>query len=132
MAIVPDPAAAYELLITSRSAPGAARFIATVDGAALLRRTLRGHELEEAVGLAIGNQRVVRLQQVPAGEEADDAMSAVRIAGTIWQFRARAPAAVRSHLPDVVLIVGTLVACFVATSVFFWTKSRTRLAEIDA
>ena len=131
MTVVPDPAAAYELLVTSRSDAAGVRFIGTVDGAALLRRTLRGHDLEEAVGLEIGSQRVVHLTQAPAGEGDDAATSAIRIAGTMWQFRVRGPEAVRSRLADVVLIVGMLVACFVATSVFFWTKSRARLLKID-
>ncbi|MEO8259574.1 MAG: response regulator [Acidobacteriota bacterium] len=117
------------LVIAVRSSTGPL-FLATVDPARLLQRSRQRNAQPRPVGLTVDAHQIVGGFSGAADSSASFGEFETTIAGLVWQFRVTRSLAPRSHLPDLLLLGGTLIACFVATTVYLWQTNTARVAEL--
>ena len=121
--IVVDPTGS-ELVVGRLGSASGPQLVATLDPVRLLRRSFLLTE-GRAVALSIDGREIVGI----AGASFDRGVFETTISGLVWRFRVSGGDPVRSHLPDLTLIAGTLIACFVGATVYLWQTSRERLTQ---
>jgi PAS domain S-box-containing protein len=104
--------------------------VATVDPARLLRRSLQRNAQPQTLGVTVDAHHIVGGSSGAADSSAPFGEYETTIAGLVWQFRVAPSLPARSHLPDLLLLGGTLIACFVATTVYLWQTNTARVAEL--
>jgi PAS domain S-box-containing protein len=118
------------LLLGLAGSSSAPLFLATLDPARHLLRSLQESGELKNLAVTIDAQEIVGGGRVPPGSNVDVGVFETTIVGLPWTFRVIRAVRARSYLPDLLLLGGTLIACFVATSVYLWQTNGARVIEL--
>jgi PAS domain S-box-containing protein len=125
--VVPTTVGRPQLILGSRRYQSTSVFLATADPARLLEQTLAGDPAGE-VRLTIDEHEVNEgsALNVSAVVGTFDAT----VDGSVWRFAVDRGRVSRSYLPDLLLLGGVLISCFVGTTAYLWQTSSERFAQI--
>jgi PAS domain S-box-containing protein len=124
--VLTSPASRPELILSGRPRV-TPLFLATADPARLLEQSIAADSASH-VRLSIDGRDIANgeVLNVSAGVGTFDST----IHGSTWRFAAARPAVAPDYFPDVLLLGGVLIACFVATTVYLWQTSSERFVQI--
>jgi PAS domain S-box-containing protein len=115
-----------EVVLGLRRSPAAPLLLATVDPSRMLDPILDDSD-EAGVGLTIGSDVMTDdTARLSVSRSTFDAP----IQGLVWRFSVDRRGDGRSYLADVLLLGGLIISGFVASTVYLWQTSGTRLAQI--
>jgi signal transduction histidine kinase/DNA-binding response OmpR family regulator len=125
-AVVPD-AAVPELVLGWRRAEDGRLFLASLNPLLLLQQSLQTYDGSTRIGLTVDAHEFVGVSGTDPRVEVDVERT---LAGLVWQFRVARSPPDRSFLPNLLLLGGVLIACFVAATIYLWQTRAARMQQM--